>query len=155
MDRLKFYTGIQILKNAVQAFDLLSRIGEDQIFQSRFFIFPEVVDKQIKIFIKRRLGFNIEKNGFISLVEELLSKFQQIKIPKLIAQHFLVCKIKPGIDPLLVLLFILSGQGFPEFYSFFISALHHIECEFHIFKPDQGIRVNIFKQGNIMLGQEF
>ena len=70
MNRTKLYTGIQILKNAVQTLNLFSRVGEYEIFETRFFVFFKIMDQQAEILVKRWLGFDIKIYSLISLITE-------------------------------------------------------------------------------------
>src|SRR5690606_22695223 len=111
-----------------------------------------MVNKQIKIVVKRGLGPLLEADGFLRLIEELLSELNQGKFLYQVGHHFLGREIEFRVDPFRILLLICSTERCPEGSGFFVTGLDDIKRKLYVLKPEYGTLLDIFKDGNIAFG---
>src|SRR5690606_25589541 len=115
------------------SFNLLGRIGEDEVFNPLFYVFLKIVDKQVKIFIERWLRMCIEGYNLLCFVEKLLSEFNIREVEQHVPKYAVGSKRNPRVDPVAIRLYILFRQGFPKFGSLSIAILEGIERILYVF----------------------
>jgi len=119
------------------------------------FIFFDVVNKQVKVFIKGWLWLGFELKNLICFVKKLFSKFYQKKILQHVGHHFFVGKGKFRVNPVLILRFFFNRQSFPKLNSLFVAGFNNVEGKFYISKPKLGVFFYIVEQADVAFCKVF
>ncbi|MNL14883.1 hypothetical protein D3C87_1358440 [compost metagenome] len=118
-----------------------------------FFVLFEVVDEQAEIFVKRRLRLRLKLKNMLCFIKKLFSELYKWKIVEHIPHHFLICKCKFRVYPVLVFLFFFGRQGLPELNSFFIAAFDNIERKLYVPDPKLGVFFYVIENADVVFCQ--